>query len=67
MAPPFFDFYTYLYAMSTSKTIIKRTGRRRGTVPLKKVRQAVAAAFALHGIKRSTDSTAKVKAAKKRS
>jgi hypothetical protein len=55
--------------MSTSKIKIKGTGRRRGTVPLKKVRQAVAAAFAEYDNdnKRSTRSTAKGKAARKRS
>jgi hypothetical protein len=53
--------------MSTSKTIIKRTGRRRGTVPLKKVRQVVAAVFAQYDNdnKRNTRSTAKGKAAGK--
>lgn len=45
--------------MPSSKTIIKSTGRRRGSIPLRKIRQIVAEVFAEKGIGRKNRSKAK--------
>jgi hypothetical protein len=45
--------------MRSSKTIIKSTGRRRGSTPLRKVRQIVAAVLAERGIGNKTRSKPK--------
>jgi len=46
--------------MSSSKTIIKKSSRRRGSVSLTKVRQAVASVFAQNGAGHNTRFPAKV-------
>jgi hypothetical protein len=53
-------FYMYLYVMSSSKTIVKKSSRRRGSVSLTKVRQAVASVFAQNGAGHNTRLSAKV-------
>ena len=47
--------------MPSSKTIIKSTGRRRGSTPLWKIRKIVAAVFAEKGIPHKTRSKTKTK------